>query len=96
MIKIQPDPNAEYGNHDGLRDDDEMKVERDENMIKVYGDMDEMLPLISIGLDVARKLYSDIGSALEKPIKCCDNPKLSYVMTRDKWICTNCKANWRN
>ena len=40
MIKIQPDPNAEYGNHDGLRDEDENEVEMEkggESVMKYLG-----------------------------------------------------------
>ena len=93
-IRINPD--AKYGNHDGLEDEeDEMKVEREGDRIRIYSDVDRMLPLVSMELEVARKLYFDLGEALAAPIQCCDNPKLSYGLTRDQWICTNCKTDWR-
>ena len=41
-----------------------MKVEREGDRIRIYSDVDKMLPLISMKLEVARKLYSELGEAL--------------------------------
>ena len=47
-----------------------MEVERNGNGIKIYSDVDRMLPLISMHINIARKLYSDMGRILAEPIQC--------------------------
>jgi len=64
-----------------------MKVEREGDRIRIYSDVDKMLPLISMKLEVARKLYSELGEALATSIE------YAYKTIGEYESLVDCKVN---